>query len=405
MADRGRYIAPRMRIAYLTHYAELYGANRSLLDLMCALRDAGAVEPYVLLPREGPLTERLSAEGITWRTVPWQPWMSERHYMGGPHHRLGQYLRHARAARERSRTNAALAPTLLEYLRAWRIDAVHVNSAAVGITGELLDRWSGPLIWHIREMPEGHYGLHLGTRRYGALLRKAARVIAISNAVRNDVQRYAGTRTSVDVIYNGVVTKADHARQALAAHERWEHPEPFTFLMAGLIHPSKGQLEAVRALARLHAGHPSARLVIAGDGRADALRKLVTALGLSDHVELTGFVKDMAPLLRRAHALLNCSRNEAMGRITVEAMASGLPVIGHNSGGTPELITHGRNGLLYPGGDEALAERMAELADNVERARALGTQALRDAVERFSVERYAEEVLEVYRSVLSRASA
>ena len=122
-------------------------------------------------------------------------------------------------------------------------------------------------------------------------------------------------------------------------------------------------------------------------------------------MELTGFVKDMAPLLRRAHALLNCSRNEAMGRITVEAMASGLPVIGHNSGGTPELITHGRNGLLYPGGDEALAERMAELADNVERARALGTQALRDAVERFSVERYAEEVLEVYRSVLSRASA
>jgi glycosyltransferase involved in cell wall biosynthesis len=175
--------------------------------------------------------------------------------------------------------------------------------------------------------------------------------------------------------------------------------------MAGLIHPSKGQLEAVRALARLHASHPSARLVIAGDGRADALRQLITSLGLSDRVELTGFVQNMAPLLRRAHALLNCSRNEAMGRITVEAMASGLPVIGHDSGGTPELIMHERNGLLYPGGDEALAERMTELAGNLERAQALGNQALRDAADRFSVERYAEEVLEVYRSVLSQATA
>jgi glycosyltransferase involved in cell wall biosynthesis len=96
-----------------------------------------------------------------------------------------------------------------------------------------------------------------------------------------------------------------------------------------------------------------------------------------------------------------CSRNEAMGRVTVEAMGSGLPVIGHASGGTPELLEDGRTGLLYPGGAEELAERMNTLVTNRAMARDLGNNGMLSAMERFNVERYASEVLEVYRSVLS----
>lgn len=391
-----------VRIAYLTHYAELYGANRSLLDLMLELRRRGEVEPHVLVPREGPLTRKLEEERVPFVVIPWEPWMSDRHYSGRFYHRLAQYLRHERAAKQRSHTNHDLLPDVLRQLYDWRAEVVHVNSAAVGITALLEANARIPLVWHIRELPERQYLLHIdsGRRRYAKALRAATRLIAISQAVRADIQRYAG-EVDVDVIYNGVLTLSDYRTLAAHAGERWAALGPFTFLLAGLIHPSKGQEEAVRAFAIVHRAMPNTRLVLAGDGKADHLRALISTLGIAAAVELRGFVPDMAPLFRSSHALLMCSRNEAMGRVTVEAMGSGLPVIGHTSGGTLELVTDGVNGLHYPGGAEALAERMTRLARDPDLARTLGTNAMRDAAERFTVERYAEEVLNVYRSVLS----
>ena len=97
-----------------------------------------------------------------------------------------------------------------------------------------------------------------------------------------------------------------------------------------------------------------------------------------------------------------CSRDEAMGRVTVEAMASGLPVIGHARGGTPELVRDGITGFLYTDGAEALAARMLELVGDLSRAKRMGRGGAEEASKRFTVEGYASEVLAVYRSVLSR---
>ncbi len=392
-----------MRIAYVTHYPELYGANRSLLDLMLELRRRGEVEPHVLLPREGPLSERLAAEGITHAVISWQPWMSERQYMGRFHHRLKQYLGYERAARERNAHNARQMPAVLAKLVQWKVDAIHVNSAAVGIVPGLQRGSTVPFIWHIRELPEHQYLLHIdiGRRTYARCLRAADRLIAISQAVRMDILRYAGNTVRPVVIYNGVLRLNDYTSLALESEGRWRSPSPFTFLLAGLIHASKGQEEAIRAMAILRGTNPDVRLLIAGDGKAAHLVKLISELGLGRHVELAGFVKDLRPLFLSSHALLMCSRNEAMGRVTVEAMGSGLPVIGHASGGTPELLEDGRTGLLYPGGASVLAERMAALVADRTKARELGINAMHSAAERFNVERYASDVLEVYRSVLS----
>ena len=92
-----------MRIAYITHYAELYGANRSMLDLLLELRQRGEVDPVVLLPREGPLTATLAAAQVPFAVIPWQPWMSDRHYSGRFYHRIKQHFGHERAARERGK--------------------------------------------------------------------------------------------------------------------------------------------------------------------------------------------------------------------------------------------------------------------------------------------------------------
>ncbi|MFN6178830.1 MAG: glycosyltransferase family 4 protein [Flavobacteriales bacterium] len=394
-----------MRVAYITHYSDLYGANRSLLDLMTGLRDRHGVEPLVLAPGPGALVNELERLDIPCHMAPFQPWMTERWYGGGPHHRLLQYLREEKAARERHKANQALLPGIEDWLRSNQVTLLHANSA-VAVMGPLLRSRTGlPLVWHIRELPEIQYGLHIdrGRRAYANALRQATRVIAISSTVKEDIHRYAPD-LPLDVIYNGVVPGSLFPELKARSQERWSSGI-FSFAMLGVIHPAKGQLEAVDAFRIVLDRGLDARLIIAGSGREAPVRERIAALGLQDRVEMTGYVKDPYSVLLRAHALLMCSPNEAMGRVTVEAMASGIPVVGLDAAGTSEIVTHRRNGLLYNGGCEALAQRMIELASDRDLARTMGRSAQDDTVARFSIERYCDEVAAVYQHLGAQEGA
>lgn len=390
-----------MRVAYLTHYGDLLGANRSLLELVKGLRASHGVEPLVLVPREGDLTTALRAADIAVHVFGFEPWMTERWYGGRPHHRLMQWWREERLARGRARTNASLLPAMKELLRKEGVALVHANSALVAVAPLLAQALKVPLVWHIREMPERHYGMHIdvGRRRYGRALERADRVVAISHAVEADVRHYA-PHARMQVIYNGVLAKARFAELARGLEVRWERPRPFTFIMVGLIHPGKHQIEAVEALRLVRDRGFDARLVIVGTGREGPLRARIGELGIDAHVDLVGYQADPFPLLLKAHAMLMCSRYEAMGRATVEAMACGLPVIGHASGGTLELIEVGVSGLLYEGDAGPLADRMVQLAGDLAQARIMGLGAQASSVARFSVERCCAEVHKVYQEVL-----
>lgn len=395
------YFGRRVRVAYITHYGELLGANRSLLDLMLQLRERGVVDPLVILPRTGALSERLQEEGVPFQVFPFVPWMSERHYMGGPHHRLGQWLRYERAARERRRTNDALLPVIAGSLRQRDVQLLHANSAAVSVADGLKAATGLPLVWHVRELPERQYLLHIdrGRRAFGRALLKADALIAISQAVCADVLRYA-PRVRPRLVYNGVVRRSRYEELRAHASSRWEHPSPFTFVLVGLIHASKGQEEAIEAIDIVRRVRPDVKLVIAGSGKDAHLRTLIHRLHLHGHVDLRGYVPDPFTVFHGAHVCLMCSRNEAMGRVTVEAMAAGLAVIGHDSGGTPELVTNGANGLLYTGGAQDLAERMLQMANAPALARSLGERAMVMAAERFSIEGMGEEVRRIYEEVM-----
>jgi glycosyltransferase involved in cell wall biosynthesis len=388
------------RVAYITHYADLYGANRSLLDLMLALREDHGVVPSVILPRSGDLTRVLDELGIPWSTIPFLPWLSEPHASGGPHHRVMQFLRQRREARARSTANRELWPTVEARLKAWQVSIVHVNSAAVGIAPVLVERSGRPVVWHIRELPEAHYGTRFdgGGGRYARALRKVDRIIGISDAVAADVRLRTRGQARVSMIHDGVSTslfQAGSMERRAATRER-----PFTFIQVGLIHRSKGQAEAVEALAMLRGQGVDARSIIVGGGRDTSLRARIAELRMEEHVELRGFMPDPTEAYREADALLMCSRHEALGRATIEAMCMGIPVIGHRSGGTVEVLESGRAGLLYDGGAEELCARMHELVTNGHLRTELA-RAGRDSVrERFDPGRSAKEVMEVYNDLM-----
>ncbi|MCB0769133.1 MAG: glycosyltransferase family 4 protein [Flavobacteriales bacterium] len=384
-------------MAYLTHYAELYGANRSLLDLVVRAREAHGIEPFVILSEEGPLCEALQAQGIDRAIVPFVPWMHKQMLMGGPHHRIMQRFGYWRQGRERDAWNATRMKELVRVCSAKAVDLVHINSSVIGMGVPLAKALGVPLVWHIRELPFAHYDFKVdgGLSRYRSELRQADALIAISDAVRRDVEAIMAQSTRIHVVHNGVVNTLRMEQLGATMHERWSDPSPFTFLQLGLFHPSKGQLDSVEAFAQVHREEPDTRLVLAGGGRQDEVRARVKELGLSDVIDLPGFVQDPFIPLADAHCLLQCSKDEAMGRATVEAMASGIPVIGHASGATPELIEEGRSGHLYIRIDE-LVQRMLERVRDIGSTKSMGCAAHARVQDDFTVEAMTGSVVEVY---------
>lgn len=142
-------------------------------------------------------------------------------------------------------------------------------------------------------------------------------------------------------------------------------------LFLGLVGNRKGVFDLIPAFAAVHRQVPDARMTIAGNGDVERARAEADRLGLVDAVALPGWTGGDAKtaLLQTAGIYVLPSYNEGLPMSVLEAMACGLPVITTRVGGIPELIEHGRNGLLIDAGDrEQLASAMALL---------LGDDALR----------------------------
>jgi glycosyltransferase involved in cell wall biosynthesis len=177
----------------------------------------------------------------------------------------------------------------------------------------------------------------------------------------------------------------------------------FTFAMVGSINPNKGQADAIRAINKI-AGSHRVRLILAGTGGSRYIRRLKAlceSLEVDDLVDFLGFVEDPFDVYMRADALLVCSKYEGMGRVTAEAMSIGLPVIGRNSTGTAELIDHRKTGLIYNGDVEELVEQMIEVILNYDLRRDIGECAWAKACRQFTIERYCEQVYQVFDSALA----
>ena len=182
-----------------------------------------------------------------------------------------------------------------------------------------------------------------------------------------------------------------------------------TFLIAGNFHEGKHQELAIEACRILHErGIRGARLVIAGASSAlkasklfeerlhDEARKLPEGT-----VTFAGYVSDMAALRKKTDVELVCSGMEAFGRVTAEAMLSSNPVIGADSGATPELIADGENGLLFESGSaEALAEKMRYFLEQPEEIARMGANAYNGAKKHFPARKNTDAVEQLYHSLL-----
>ncbi|HEX8200995.1 MAG TPA: glycosyltransferase [Isosphaeraceae bacterium] len=240
------------------------------------------------------------------------------------------------------------------------------------------------------------------------LLRWRDRVVGVGHDVRRALVEHEGIPPGrVEVIYNGIdmapIAPADdpEARDR-ARRELGVGPEDFVAIQVARLDPVKDHPLALRALARVVARRPEARLVVVGEGpEAETIRGEVRRLGLDGAVRLLGLRGDVPALLAGANLGLLTSRSEGIPLTVIEAMAAGLPVLATRVGGLGEVVADGQTGLLVPPGDDgALADAWLRLADDPDLRRQMGAQGRRRAVADFSEGRMVEGYRRLYQEML-----
>jgi glycosyltransferase involved in cell wall biosynthesis len=176
--------------------------------------------------------------------------------------------------------------------------------------------------------------------------------------------------------------------------------------VVGNMQELKGQHVLLEAMREVVKTHPKAVALIVGgahrSGRAyaEGLRKYVTQHGLEDNVIFTGAREDVPDVMNAMDVIAHTSvRGEPFGRVIIEGMSVGRPVVATAAGGVPEFVHHGEDGLLVQPGDAAeLASVLRTIFDDAELRRRLSVGAL-EAVKHFSVEKHVEEITRLYRRV------
>ena len=232
-------------------------------------------------------------------------------------------------------------------------------------------------------------------------LRTADAVMVNARCLREATVREDGVRADkVYVVHNGVDLPAFDA--AAKADPGVPSGRPTIAVVANL-HASKGHLELIEAVARMRAELRDLLVLCAGEGpMRPVLEQQIAFHGLRDTVLLLGHRRDVPALLARSRVACAPSHEEGLSSAIVEAMAAGLPVVGSEVGGTPELVAEGETGLLVPPRDpQALAERLLALLRDPERGRALGAAARKRVEAEFSLPALSQRLGDLYRATLA----
>jgi glycosyltransferase involved in cell wall biosynthesis len=378
-----------MRVLYVSHFGGLGGAERSLLEVMTAVRSNG-VTPLLVCP-DGPLSAAAAAIDI-----PVAAWDASPLTRGrGPRSWSRSLPRLVRGWRSLDRTVRRLDP-----------DILHVNSAQAMLwCGPLVGRRLPPIVWHWRDF--------CGSRAFSRVMARGSdAVVVVSDAMMRFARGMLGPLADrVVLARNGIADLPPRDEGAAADLRRsmgFRTDAPLV-VMAGQSIPRKGHAVLLDALARLAAERRrlSAWLICAehdAESRAytEWLRQRAAALEGQATVRVTSGVDRIAPVMQVADIVAVPSLREPFGRIAVEAMLAERPVVASAVDGLEEIVDDEATGRLVPPGDSArLAAALADVIDRPLVWSARGRAARQRALRLFSVSRVAEELAAIYQRVRS----
>lgn len=282
---------------------------------------------------------------------------------------------------------------LSKLVKSIRPDIIHTNTGVIHSGYFVAKKYNIPHVWHIREYQTKDFGWEIfpSKEEFMSYL-KDSYVISITK----DILDYFGltnTRRAL-CIYNGCFSCMDVSSIL---------PKKKYFFCCSRVSEEKGHDEIIKAFSIFYKNHKDYRLIIAGFGNRkyiQYLHDLSKELGCFDAIEYVGFIKDIRSYMDYALALIVASRFEGFGRMTAEAAFRGCLVIGHNTGGTKEILEH-ICGIPFSNGYKELAEKMEEASRlSQSEYEEFINKSQEVAVNLYSNEMSAERVYDLYTSII-----
>lgn len=376
-------------IMYIFNDMGFGGAGQSLLDILFEIKQK--INPIVVIRDDAKAVEDKLCE------------LRIRYYKI---HFVTDYVKIGSADEEQRqrdiKQNYEAALQLLPIIQDEHIQLIHINSSVSSFAAIAALITHIPYIWHVRELLEEQYGYQFINERLKiSLYKKASKMITISDYVKMQYYKKYGLETCR--LYNGLNIgrfKKDITKKVIQFKN--------VFIVAAMITPEKGQWDVIQATEILvQKGYIDIQVIIVGNGALNyvwALKKYIKKKKLENNIKILSFQDDLSSLRDQASYAITCSQNEALGRVTIEAMLAGNIVIGARSGGTTEIIGENETrGFLYELGNSMSLANAMERAINyeIEKKKLLLQTAQRYAEGTFNSKHYCRKLLEIYDNLIS----
>lgn len=366
------------------------GATYSGMNMVKSL-DCAKITPIVLLPGEGDVKEKLESIGVKCVIAPVDCWFRQSDEAPFFQHWINRY----RQFKSNVKSLVLDCQAIKRELKNYHIDVVHSNSAAI-MTGFVLAKYlRSKHVWHLREFidKDFHQKPFLGFWLLRRLIHDADATIPITCAVK---KHWTTSRMrNVFQIFDAVKSK----KSLLPVDVQ---KEKYFLFCANWVSAYKGAMWAMEAFCKSGLGAEGYKLLYVGSYNPVYKEQLVETakqVNIENSIEFLGYCKQPTRYFRKATAFLMCSDNEAMGRTTIEAFWNGCPVLGRNTGGTPELVKDNETGYLFNTVEE-LASLMGKVAktDNLQ----IIENARRFAMQNFTEEEYGKKIEAIYQIVMNK---
>ncbi|NLJ17125.1 MAG: glycosyltransferase family 4 protein [Clostridiales bacterium] len=379
-----------INIMYLHAGAEMYGADKVLLDLIKNL-DKNIFNPIVVLPEKGVLCDALSEYAEV--MVVDYPILRRKYFNPkGIVYYFNAFLKYSKQ--------------LVKIAKEKNIDLVHVNTSAV-FEGIYLKKKAGlPIVWHIHEIivkPKFMYKL---TSRI--IAKYSDEVSVVSNAVKEHLINSGYFKKEINVIYNGV----DSNRFCLDEEGRKSAnlvlnlpDNSMTIGMIGRVNSWKGQASFLKAANIVMSKLPNVYTIFAGNAykgeewREEELKAQIDASEHKNRIINLGYRSDSENIYNMLDVfVLPSIQPDPLPTVVLEAMACQKPVVGYRHGGVCEMVKEGHNGLLAkPCDEEQLALRIIELLEDDDLRNVMAENSRERVLKLFSLKSYADNFSILYK--------
>lgn len=379
------------RILYLHAGAEMYGADKVLLELIKGL-DSKEFEAHVILPNDGVLVEALRQVGAKVSVLDYP--ILRRKYFNPKG--IADYIR----------SYNFYAKQIALYARQHNIDMVHNNTAAV-LEGIYLKRkLKLPLIWHVHEIivkPKAISDfINMLMGRY------ADKIVTVSQAVANHIKQSPFIKDSqVEVIYNGVDNTVYYPMDASSIREKFDIAQDALVIgMIGRVNAIKGQNDFIEAVEPLLEKNEQAVAFLAGgvfpgeEWRLEELDKRIASSSVVSQIHRIDYYDKTSELYNMFDIfVLPSIKPDSLPTVVLEAMACSKPVVGYNNGGIAEMVVDDKSGcLVKPNRPQELSNAISLLLDSSEKREKFGQVGYQRQKELFSLESYIKNFSELYKT-------